>query len=128
MFVMITATGQGGTLRTVVGNGAHQLAADAPVAKGGEGAGFGAHQLLEASLAACISMAVRMDAAAKGLALQAVTVTVSLTHPNEETIRFEYQLRVTGDLTDADRAGLDHAAQQCPVRSTLSKTLQFAPR
>jgi putative redox protein len=112
---------------TVISNGVHQLVADAPVAKGGEGAGFGAHQLLEASLAACISMAVRMDAAARGLALDAVTVTVSLSRPDEKTTRFEYQLTVTGDLTDADRAGLDYAAQQCPVRSTLSKRLEFAP-
>ena len=39
-----------------------QAVADAPLEKGGAGAGFGPHELLEAALATCLNIAVRMSA------------------------------------------------------------------
>jgi uncharacterized OsmC-like protein len=62
--------------RGVVRNRAHELASDAPITKGGGGAGFGAHELLEASLAACLNMAVRMHADARGIPLERVSTVV----------------------------------------------------
>jgi uncharacterized OsmC-like protein len=45
--------------QTAFSNGRHEIVADAPIDKGGGGTAFGAHELLEASLAVCINMAVR---------------------------------------------------------------------
>lgn len=45
--------------QTIASNSRHELAADAPAEKGGDGAGFSAHELLEAALAVCVNMAVR---------------------------------------------------------------------
>jgi putative redox protein len=53
--------------RGIVRNSSHELTSDAPIAKGGGGMGFGAHDLLEASLAACLNMAVRMHADVRGI-------------------------------------------------------------
>ena len=104
----------------------HQLSADAPVTKGGGGAGFGAHELLEASLAVCINMTVRMHADKAGITLHAVTTSVQLTRPDAETSQFEYELELSGDLSPTDREALEAAAENCPVRQTLSKCLVFA--
>lgn len=46
--------------RGVATNSQCEMHTDAPLAKGGGGTGFGAHELLEAALATCVNMAVRM--------------------------------------------------------------------
>jgi len=110
-----------GTVRS----SAHELTSDAPVAKGGGGMGFGAHELLEASLAACINMAVRMHADQNGILLVSVTTKVGLTWPDADTSRFEYSLAITGCLTAEQRAELEAVPERCPVRQTLTKKLVF---
>lgn len=87
--------------------------------------GFGAHELLEASLAACINMAVRMHADQNGIPLVSVTTKVGLTWPDADTSRFEYSLAITGCLTAEQRAELEAVAERCPVRQTLTKKLVF---
>ena len=110
---------------TRVHSASHVLEADAPIAKGGGGEGFGAHELLEASLAACLNMAVRMCADANSIPLRAVATTVSLIRPDEHVVRFEYSVELTGDLTAEQRVTLQAAALSCPVRQTLTKSLEF---
>lgn len=111
--------------RGIVRNGSHEMTADAPVAKGGGGTGFGAHELLEASLAACLNMAVRMHSAQNRIPLDHVSTTVKLSWPDAHTSRFEYSIVLTGDLTAAQRNELEAVAERCPVRQTLSKILVF---
>ena len=90
--------------KSTVSNGAHEIHTDAPVSKGGEGAGFGAHDLLEAAFATCINMAVRMYA---------------------ERVVFTYALELAGPFSSDQRRQLEHVADACPVRQTLSKRLEF---
>lgn len=122
---MISANGVAGTLRTQVSNGDYSLWADAPVAKGGAGSGFGAHQLLESSFAACICMAVRMRAATEAIPLRTVEVDVTLKLPETGPAVLGYKLTLVGPLSLAQRASLEEAATQCPVRSTLSRGFTF---
>lgn len=110
-----------GTVRSTT----HKVISDAPVTKGGGGMGFGAHELLEASLATCINMAVRMHADQNGIPLDGVTTKVGLTWPDAHTSRFEYSIEVTGKLTAEQREELEAVAARCPVRQTLSKKLVF---
>lgn len=111
--------------RGVATNGRCEVQTDAPHAKGGGGTGFGAHELLEAALATCVNMAVRMHASAHGIPLQAVEASVRMLRPDDETIVFEQVLEIEGSLSDEDRAALRAAADASPVRRTLSKRLQF---
>jgi putative redox protein len=105
----------------------HEVRSDAPIAKGGGGMGFGAHELLEASLAACLNMAIRMHAAQKGMALDHVSTTVTLSWPDAHTSKFEYSVVLTGQINAEQRAELEAVADHCPVRQTLSRRLVFEP-
>lgn len=122
---MIQVNSLPGAYQGTVRSSTHEVTSDAPVAKGGGGMGFGAHELLEASLAACINMAVRMHADQNGIPLHGVTTRVGLTWPDAHTSRFEYSIAVTGNLTSEQRAELEAVAERCPVRQTLSKKLVF---
>jgi putative redox protein len=111
--------------QTRVTNDRQMLAADAPVDKGGGAAGFGAHELLEAALAVCINMAVRMHADARTIPLESASTRVQLVRPNPETICFDFALELAGPLSDDQRAELRAAARTCPVRQTLSRRIEF---
>ena len=113
--------------RTTVRSDTHELTADAPIAKGGGGEGFGAHQLLEASLATCINMAVRMHAAQAAIPLRAVSTWVELTWPDAQTTEFRYGLTLDGPLSEEQKQELHDVAENCPVRRTLSRNLMFTP-
>ena len=113
------------SFRTRFTNGRHEILADAPIDKGGGGAGPGAHELLEAALAVCMNMAVRMSAAEHGIPLKSVSTRVKLNRPTPETINFEYAVDFIGPLSDDQRSQLEHAARTCPVRQTLLKRIEF---
>lgn len=123
---MIRTEGRGNAYQALVGNGNHEILCDAPIEKGGAGSGFGAHDLLEASLALCMNMAIRMHAAANAIPLERVCTQVRLLRPTPDEVVFEYSLELTGSLTQAQRLVLEEAAEKCPVRQTLSRRLSFA--
>lgn len=101
------------------------LAADPPKDKGGDGEGFGAHELLESALAACMNMAVRMRAVERGIAIPTVRTAVRISRPTSGKVTFNYEVALAGDLSADDRIVLMQAADECPVRQTLSKQLTF---
>ena len=122
---MVTTESHANNYLTTADNGRAHMLVDAPRAKGGGEQGFGPHELLEAALATCINIAVRMEAVARGIALEGVTSKVRLERSEVSVARFEYVLTLAGDLTAVDRKALQDAADSCPVRKTLSKTIQF---
>ena len=99
--------------------------ADVLPIKGGQGAGFGPHELLEASLACCINMWIRMQADQIGIAVGSIAVAVSLKRDHPQEAIFEYTVKLEGDLSEDQRAMLMQAADNCPVRRTLLKKLSF---
>ncbi len=112
---------------TLASNGRTTIQLDAPLAKGGGGMGFGPHELLEASIGACINMAVRMHALAHQIPLEGVASSVRIVRPDAATVRFEHTLDLRGPLTHAQREALTVAAATCPVRQTLSRRIDFQP-
>jgi len=111
--------------RLTLTNGRQEIPADAPIEKGGSSGGFGAHELLEAALAACLNMAVRMHAAQHAIPLEAVETGVSIVRPDPQSVRFEYSLKLSGPLSPQQRQALEGAARACPISQTLSKRLEF---
>ena len=110
-------------------NGRFAARADTTADKGGGEGGFRPHDLLEAALATCINMTVRMVAEEQGIPLEAVTAQVTLDRSAEEGVVFEYSLELHGELTDAQRAELLNAVStRSSVRRTLSKPLSFRAR
>ena len=123
---MITTSSLVEEYRATASNGRVEVPIDAPAGKGGQGAGFGAHELLEAALAACLNMAVRMHARKEGIPLDGVRTSVRIERPDEGTVRFVQEIHFDGDLREEHRAALLHAAAVCPVRQTLSRRIEFA--
>ena len=106
-------------------NGTHEGLADTTPDKGGGGKGFRPHDLLEAALASCMNMTVRMYADEHGIALDFVTTKVKLNRETEGVARFEYQIELTGEMGAVERKRLLDVAARCPVRKTLSRLVEF---
>jgi len=92
----------------------------------GKGAGFRPHELLEAALASCTAITLRMFADAQGLALDVVTVSVEVDRSHAEEVVLSTTIAFEGELSDAERKLLLKAARSCPVRKTLSKRFSFS--
>ncbi|MEE9877458.1 OsmC family protein [uncultured Stenotrophomonas sp.] len=123
---MITVNSLPAPYQSEVSNETQVIVCDAPAAKGGSGAGFGAHQLLEAAFATCINMAIRMYADQHSIALDHVSTTVWISKPDQTRTCFNYEIEIVGDISDAERIKLEAVADSCPVRETLSRDLEFA--
>ena len=107
-------------------NGTQQADADVPPIKGGQGAGIGPHELLEAALATCINMWIRMQADQLGIPVGPINVTVSVKRDHPEEAIYEYTVKLNGALSEEQRTLLLQAADDCPVRRTLLKKPSFA--
>jgi len=106
-------------------NGQQQADADVLPIKGGQGAGFGPHELLEASLATCINMWIRMQADQLGIPVGAIAVSVSLKRDHPEEAVYQCSVKLEGAMSEDQRATLLLAADNCPVRRTLLKKPLF---
>lgn len=95
--------------------------------KGGIGgsAGMRPHELLEASVASCMTISARMALADLGVTEAKVEVRVYLER-EESTTRFRYELALDPEL-EAHRSAVVARIECSPVRSTLSKQLLFEP-
>src|SRR5690349_9404250 len=114
----LTATARSipGTLRQeVVIDGRHRLVTDEPERVGGEGSGPAPHELLPASLAACISTTIAMYARTKGWDLGDVRVAVDYDSSSTPR-RFDVRIELGRAVTDEQRLRLEQVSRSCPVR------------
>ena len=112
---------------TFVTNGEFTLPSDTTADKGGGNRGFRPHELLEAALASCMAMSLRMAAQQAGIPLGEVSVNVSLNRNGPSGPTFDYSVAFPATVAPADRATLLAALDSCPVRRTLSRPLHFNP-
>ena len=110
---------------TSFSDGTYEAYSDAPIEKGGKGSGFGPHSLLEASLACCINIWLRMYAHAQGIPLAGVTAKVSLRRDSPGEARFQYAVELNGPLSEDQRERLLRQVELCPVSQTLSRSISF---
>jgi putative redox protein len=103
----------------------HEAYADASREKGGAGAGFGPHALLEASVACCINIWLRMYADKRGIPLSGVTAEVRLNRQTPNETIFEYAVQLQGTLTEDQRRDIHQQIVACPVSQTLLKSISF---
>lgn len=122
---MISAESCSSKFLTKFSNGEHICASDTTPDKGGGNLGFRPHELLEAALANCMNMSLRMSAEKLAIPISGVSVTVTLNRNASEGPTFEYAVEFCGSLTEAQKGLLLNASENCPVRTTLSKPLHF---
>ena len=91
----------------------------------GGSAGLRPHELLEASLATCMTISARMTLSDLGIADGEVRVRVHLERERSGT-RFRYEL-ILDPALEPHRAAVTESIERSPVRSTLSKQLTFEP-
>jgi len=102
-------------------NGRYTAPGDMPVDKGGRGEGFRPHELLEAALATCLTMTVRIAAEKFGYPLVRAGARVEIDRSDPDAIILRCSLDLDGELDPAQRARLLRAAENCPVGQTLAR-------
>ena len=118
---------------------------DEPLAAGGTDVGPTPYEILLGSLAACITITLRLYANHKGIALDEVGVTLEFDRVHADDCvdcderadgwieRIQSKVTIRGTFDDAQRARLTQVAQRCPVHKTLANgvhlvdTVSFEP-
>jgi putative redox protein len=105
-------------------DGKHTGLADAIVADGGREAGFKPFALLEASLATCTAITIRMYADRHGWSLPGLAVRVKYDPSRADAPVLQYDIDFgETDLAPDIRERLLRVATACPVHKALSKPM-----
>ena len=134
--VVVAETGTG-RFGEEIAVGHHRLAADEPIASGGNDSGPGPYDYLLASLGACTAMTLRLYAERKGLPLERTIVRLSHAKIHAEDCadcetkvglldRIERHIELQGALDEAQRQRLLEIADKCPVHRTLTSEVKIA--
>jgi putative redox protein len=105
--------------------GGHEGRADTVKDGTGGSAGMRPHELLEASLATCMTISARMALADLGVTHGEVRIRVHLER-QESVTRFRYEL-ILDPVLEPHRSAVTERIEASPVRATLSKQLIFEP-
>ena len=128
MSLIATARAIPGTLRQeILVDGTHRLVTDQPEHLGGEGSAPSPHELLPAALAACVTVTLAMYGRTKGWDLGEVTVDVDYDHSSTPRV-FSVDVRLTGELDEAQLERLEKVAAACPVRRSIESGIEFVDR
>jgi putative redox protein len=120
---MITAKSQDQDYQVHFTDGLHTGVSDVQEDKGGSNSGFRPHDLLEAALATCLNIWLKMYADDHDISVSGIETKVALDRSQTDEVIFHYSLDISGSLTGDERKLLLSAAQSCPVHKTLSKKL-----
>lgn len=105
-------------------NGKHEFVSDEPTEMGGGDTGPSPDELLEASLASCTVITLRMYADRKIWKVEEIEVTVSLERPDNKTV-FNRTIKITGDIDETQLERLLQIAKACPVSKTLNGEIEI---
>lgn len=122
---MITSTSKTEKYLTSFTDGKHEALADAPMEMGGQFAGFKPVQLLEAALASCITIVLRIAAEKRNIPLDGVEAVVKLNQDDKAESVFEYKVELKGALTAEQRETLMRAVAGCPVKKIMGGAVSF---
>jgi len=137
--VVLVEDSEAGPFAETVRSGAHVLAADEPVANGGNDTGPNPYDYLVAALGTCTAMTLRLYARQKKWPLQ--KVRVQLKHDKIYATdcatcetkdgrgdRIERLIGLDGPLSDEQRQRLLEIAARCPVHRTLTSEIHISTR
>lgn len=110
--------------RVQLENGRHVFGADEPVEQGGQDSAPTPDELLEAALASCTAITLRMYADRKAWKLDTIDVEVKLERIEQKTL-FTRNIQLKGELDDTQKERLLQIAKACPVSKTLSGNIEI---
>ena len=110
--------------RLTLKNGEHEFYADEPKTLGGGDTAPAPDDLLEASLASCTAITLRMYADRKEWKLDAIEVSVNIERIDTKTV-FTRSILLKGDITADQKERLLQIAKACPVSKTMLGTIEI---
>jgi putative redox protein len=124
------------SFRTEIEAGPHKLIADEPVDAGGGAEGPTPYDFLAGALGACTSMTLNIVAKRENIPLEALELTINhdrmhardcadCTNDSGYIHRFKVEIKLIGQLTDAQRQRLYSVAARCPVAKTLQSEIKI---
>jgi putative redox protein len=128
LFREVRVASTDGRRRQVIDAGPHQLISDLAREDDGDDAGPSPYDLLAAALGACTSMTVEWMADKRHLPLRHVEVRLTQSRTKEGRHLFRRSIEIDGELDEAERARLIHAADACPVARTLQGEIEIETR
>jgi putative redox protein len=99
-------------------DGRHEFSADEPKDIGGGDTGPAPDELLEAALASCTAITLRMYADRKNWPVAEIDVTVSVERIENKTV-FTRSIQINGGIDEIQRQRLLEIAKACPVSKSL---------
>ena len=132
---IIVKTGKEGYKAEII-SGNHLFFADEPVSAGGTDTGPNPYEYLLAALGSCTALTLRLYANNKKWPVDAIEVRVSHSNdylkdcedcPDKEAKieHIDIKIKLTGDLTQEQRARLLDISTRCPVHKTLESGLKM---
>jgi putative redox protein len=121
---MIEASSSNKDFHCRISNGSVTCDGDAPISKGGLGNGLRPHELLEAALASCINITIRIIAKERGINIENVMTEVEVIKSESKTV-FNYEITLDDKLNEDDKQFFLNIINLCAVKQTLSKPLEF---
>jgi putative redox protein len=123
------------SLRNDIEAGPYTLVGDEPVEAGGTAAGPTPYDFLNAALGTCTSMTIHVVAKRENIPIESVEITVSndrmyakdcadCSSAEGYVHRFTVSIKVTGNLTAAQRERILTVAKRCPVAKTLMSEIR----
>ena len=112
------------TFQTELTNGKHHILADEPISANGTDLGLKPQELLEASLASCTSITIRMYLNLKAWAVSEIHVNVTTIlnlDTQEKSLRKEIEIH--GNIDKKQLAQILLVASKCPIHILLEKNI-----
>lgn len=110
------------TYKTEIENGTNTLIADEPLSNGGTNLGLTPMELLQASLASCTTITLRMYADRSEWIIAQIEATVNKTEGLEPGVfELDKHIHITGDVDQKQLDRLLYIASKCPVHKVLAK-------
>jgi putative redox protein len=100
----------------------HIISVDGTPEEGGDDAGPSPHDLYDAAVGSCKALTVIWYAKRKNIPVEDVQVSIERDASEERkgTYRLRASLKLSGDLTDAQRNELLSVADKCPVHKLMT--------
>ena len=120
---MTTASIASAKYQVKLQNGRHEFVADEPRDQGGEDTGPSPDELLEAALASCTVITLRMYADRKQWPVASIDARVTLERTEGKTL-FTRHISINGNISEEQQQRLLQIARSCPVSKTLAGEIE----
>lgn len=111
-------------LKVEIQSRGHKYLSDVATSLGGDDEGMNPHEILEASLAACTLMTMKMYAQRKALPLEEISVEVKVESEGAESV-ISRKLSFSGPLSEEQRNRLLEIANKCPIHRLLESKVRI---